>query len=72
MANDEYKLDPWANRILDADVFGIDWVGPEGCGRVEFVMPHDGSYPVLHTEGMRPIFIKKLLSQLVDECVMED
>lgn len=56
--DESYTLDPWANRILDADVFGIDWNGPEGCGRIEFVMPHDGSSPVLYTERMRLAFVK--------------
>lgn len=36
--DESYTLDPWANRILDADVFGIDWNGPEGCGRMMVVV----------------------------------
>lgn len=67
-----YGFTPWANRLPDCDVFGIDWEGPQGCGRVEFVMSHKGGQPTLHTEGMRPAFIKELLNQFVDECIVEE
>lgn len=65
-------LTPWANRLPDCDVFGIDWEGPQGCGRVEFVMSHKGGRATLHTEGMRLPFIKELLNQFIDECIVEE
>ena len=67
-----YGFTPWANRLPDCSVFGIDWEGPQGCGRVEFVMPRDGGRPILHTEGMRLPFIKELLNQFIDECIVEE
>ena len=67
-----YDLTPWANRLPDCDVFGIDWEGPQGWGRVEFVMPNEGGRPILHTEGMGPAFVKELLNQFVDECIVEE
>lgn len=67
-----YGFTPWANRLPDCDVFGIDWEGPQGCGRVEFVMSHKGGRSTLHTEGMRPAFVKELLNQFVDECIVEE
>lgn len=67
----KYNLRPWANRTSECDVFSIDWEGPEGFGRVELVMK-EGHQPSLYTEGMRPAFVKELLNQLVDECVVED
>ena len=65
-------LTPWANRLPDCDVFGIDWEGPQGCGRVEFVMPREGGRATLHTEGMGPAFVKELLNQLVDDSIIEE
>lgn len=65
-------LTPWANRLPDCSVFGIDWEGPQGCGRVEFVMPREGGRATLHTERMRLPFIKELLNQFVDECIVEE
>ena len=65
-------LTPWANRLPDCDVFGIDWEGPQGCGRVEFVMPYEGGRATLYTEGMRPAFVKELLNQLVDDSIIEE
>lgn len=67
-----YGFTPWANRLPDCDVFGIDWEGPQGCGRVEFVMSHKGGRSTLHTEGMRPVFVKELLNQFIDECIVEE
>ena len=67
-----YGLTPWANRLPDCDVFGIDWEAPQGCGRVEFVMPREGGHPILHTEGMRLPFVKELLNKFVDECIVEE
>lgn len=67
-----YGLTPWANRLPDCDVFGIDWEGPQGWGRVEFVMPLEGGRATLHTEGMRLPFVKELLNQFVDECIVEE
>lgn len=67
-----YGFASWANRLSDCGVFGIDWEGPQGCGRVEFVMPRDGSRPILYTEGMRLSFVKELLNQFIDECIVED
>ena len=65
-------LTPWANRLPDCDVFGIDWEGPQGLGRVEFVMPREGGRATLHTEGMGPVFVKELLNQLVDDSIIEE
>lgn len=65
-------LTPWANRLPDCDVFGIDWAGPQGWGRVEFVMPHEGGRATLYTEGMGPAFVKELLNQLVDDSIIEE
>lgn len=67
-----YGFTPWANRLPDCDVFGIDWQAPQGWGRVEFVMSHEGGRPILHTEGMRLPFVKELLNQFVDECIVEE
>ena len=67
-----YGLTPWANRLPDCDVFGIDWEGQQGCGRVEFVMPHEGGRATLYTEGMRPAFVKELLNQLVNDSIIEE
>lgn len=67
-----YGLTPWANRFPDCDVFGIDWEGPQGWGRVEFVMPYEGGRATLHTEGMKPVFVKELLNQLVDGSIIEE
>ena len=67
-----YDLTPWANRLPDCDVFGIDWEGPQGCGRVEFVIPREGGRAALHTEGMGPAFVKELLNQLVDDSIIEE
>lgn len=67
-----YGLTPWANRLPDCDVFGIDWEGPQGCGRVEFVMSHKGGRATLYTEGMRPAFVKELLNQLVNDSIIEE
>ena len=67
-----YVLTPWANRLPDCDAFGIDWEGPHGWGRVEFVMPREGGRATLHTEGMRLPFVKELLNQFVDECIVEE
>lgn len=67
-----YGFTPWANRLPDCSVFGIDWEGPQGCGRVEFVMPRGGGRATLHTEGMRLPFIKELLNQFIDECIVEE
>ena len=67
-----YGFTPWANRLPDCDVFGIDWEGPQGCGRVEFVMSHKAGRATLHTEGMRPAFVKELLNQFIDECIVEE
>ena len=67
-----YDLTPWANRLPDCDVFGIDWETPQGWGRVEFVMSHEGGRPILHTEGMRLPFVKELLNKFVDECIVEE
>ena len=65
-------LTPWANRLPDCDVFGIDWEGPQGCGRVEFVMPREGGRATLYTEGMGLAFVKGLLNQLVDDSIIEE
>ena len=65
-------LTPWANRLPDCDVFGIDWEGPQGWGRVEFVMPREGGRATLYTERMGPAFVKKLLNQLVDDSIIEE
>ena len=65
-------LTPWANRLPDCDVFGIDWEGPQGCGRVEFVMPREGGRATLYTERMGPAFVKELLNQLVDDSIIEE
>ena len=65
-------LAPWANRLPDCDVFGIDWEGPQGWGRVEFVMPREGGRATLYTEGMGPVFVKELLNQLVDDSIIEE
>lgn len=67
-----YGFTPWANRLPDCSVFGIDWEGPQGCGRVEFMMPREGGRTILYTEGMRLPFIKELLNQFVDECIVEE
>lgn len=67
-----YGFTPWANRLPECSVFGIDWEGPQGCGRVEFMMPREGGRTVLYTEGMRLPFIKELLNQFIDECIVED
>lgn len=67
-----YDLTPWANRLPDCDVFGIDWEGPQGWGRVEFVMPREGGRATLYTERMRLPFVKELLNQFVDECIVEE
>lgn len=67
-----YDLTPWANRLPDCDVFGIDWAGPQGWGRVEFVMPREGGRATLYTERMRLPFVKELLNQFVDECIVEE
>ena len=67
-----YGFTPWANRLPDCSVFGIDWEGPQGCGRVEFMMPREGGRTILYTEGMRLPFIKALLNQFVDECIVEE
>lgn len=67
-----YGFTPWANRLPDCSVFGIDWEGPQGCGRVEFVMPRGGGRSTLYTEGMRLPFIKELLNQFIDECIVEE
>lgn len=67
-----YNLTTWANRLPDCDVLSIDWETPQGWGRVEFVMPNEGGRPILHTEGMGPAFVKELLNQFVDECIVEE
>ena len=67
-----YDLTPWANRLPDCSAFGIDWEGPQGWGRVEFVMPREGGRATLYTERMGPAFVKELLNQFVDECVVEE
>ena len=67
-----YVITPWANRLPDCSAFGMDWEGPQGWGRVEFVMPNEGGRPILHTEGMGPAFVKELLNQFVDECIVEE
>lgn len=67
-----YGLTPWANRLPDCDVSGIDWEGPQGWGRVEFVMPREGGRTTLYTEGMKPVFVKELLNQLVDGSIIEE
>ena len=67
-----YGFTPWANRLPDCSIFGIDWEGPQGCGRVEFMMPREGGRTILYTEGMRLPFIKELLNQFVDECIVEE
>ena len=67
-----YGLTPWANRLPDCDVFGIDWEGSQGWGRVEFVMPYEGGRATLYTEGMGPTFVKELLNQLVDDSIIEE
>lgn len=67
----KYNLRPWANRTSEWQVFGVDWEGQEGTGRIEVVLK-EGQQPALFTEGMRPAFVKKLLNQLVDECIVED
>lgn len=67
-----YGFTPWANRLPDCSVFGIDWEGPQGCGRVEFMMPREGGRTILYTEGMRLPFIKELLNQFIDECIVEE
>ena len=66
-----YNLTPWANCLPDCGVFGINWEGPQGCGCVEFVMPREGGRATLYTEGMGPAFVKELLNQFVDECIVE-
>ena len=58
--------------LPDCSVFGIDWEGPQGWGRVEFVMPREGGRATLYTERMGPTFVKELLNQLVDECIVEE
>ena len=35
-------------------------------------MPNEGGRPILHTEGMGPAFVKELLNQFVDECIVEE
>lgn len=35
-------------------------------------MPREGGRPILHTEGMGPAFVKELLNQFVDECIVEE
>ena len=35
-------------------------------------MPRDGGRPTLYTEGMRLPFIKELLNQFIDECIVEE
>ena len=65
-------LIPWANRLPDCDVFGIDWEGPQGWGRVEFVMPREGGRATLYTERMGLAFVKGLLNQLVDDSIIEE
>lgn len=70
--DEKYSLTSWANRLPDCDVFSIDWEGPQGWGRVEFVMPDEGGRPILHTERMGPAFVKELLNQFVDECIVEE
>ena len=67
-----YDLIPWANRLPECAVFGIDWKGPQGWGRMEFVMPHEGGRATLYTEGMGPVFVKELLNQLVDDSIIEE
>lgn len=67
-----YDLIPWANRLPEYDVFGIDWEGPQGWGRVEFVMPYEGGRATLHTEGMGLAFVKGLLNQLVNDSIIEE
>lgn len=67
-----YNLTPWANRLPDCSAFGIDWEGPQGWGRVEFVMPREGGRATLYTERMGPAFVKELLNQFVDECIVEE
>lgn len=67
-----YDLIPWANRLPECAVFGIDWEGPQGWGRVEFVMPREGGRATLYTEGMGPVFVKELLNQLVDDSIIEE
>ena len=67
-----YVITPWANRLPDCSAFGIDWAGPQGWGRVEFVMPREGGRATLYTERMGPAFIKELLNQFVDECIVEE
>lgn len=67
-----YGLTPWANRLPDCSAFGIDWEGPQGWGRVEFVMPREGGRATLYTERMGPAFVKELLNQFVDECIVEE
>lgn len=67
-----YILTSWANRLPDCGVFGIDWEGPQGCGRVEFVIPREGGRVALYTEGMGPAFVKELLNQFIDECAVEE
>lgn len=67
-----YDLTPWANRLPDCDVFGIDWEGPRGWGRVEFVMSRGDGRTTLYTERMGPAFVKELLNQFVDECIVEE
>lgn len=67
----KYNLRSWANRLPDCDVFSIDWEGPDGTGRVELVMK-EGYQPSLYTEGMGPTFVKELLNQFVDECIVEE
>lgn len=67
-----YDLISWANRLPEYAVFGIDWKGPQGWGRVEFVMPHEGGRATLYTEGMGPALVKELLNQLVDDSIIEE
>ena len=67
-----YGLTPWANRLPDCDVFGIDWEGPQGWGRVKFVMPREGGRATLHTEGMGLAFVKGLLNQFVNDSIIEE
>ena len=67
-----YGFTPWANRLPDCSAFGIDWEGPQGWGRVEFVMPREGGRATLYTERMGPAFVKELLNQFVDECIVEE
>ena len=67
-----YVITPWANRLPDCSAFGMDWEGPQGWGRVEFVMPREGGRATLHTEGMGLAFVKELLNQLVNDSIIEE